>query len=113
MNLQQMADKLNETLDFPELIVRRESNLCDSVYISLSLDPKEKWANGIKENSRYLKAFIFCGDEYFKGRRETEDTTKYEFSVVSNNTGVRIMQRNNVTGEQVLKHVIKQLAKLN
>lgn len=107
MNLQNIADELNKKIDFPYVLIRREGQFIDSVYIVIALEKKELWPHGYIENSHYIKASIFCSDE----QREREDSL-YNFEVFSNTTGVKLLQRKKLTGDKILKHFLKQAEKL-
>ena len=111
MNLQTISEELDKKFTFPVQSIKKNSNLCDSVYIYLSLDPKNEWASGYFENSRGLKAFIFCQDRFERGCYEGEAET-YSFSIASNATGVPLRQKKNATAEQITKYVANQLQKL-
>ena len=111
MTLQKIAEQLNENVSFPVQSIKKHSNICDGVYIYLSLDPKSEWINGYFENSKGLKAFIFCKDRFERGCFEN-DTQSYSFSIVSNSTGIALRQKKNATAEQIIKYVSNQLQKL-
>lgn len=108
MNLQKIADELNKKLSFPYMKIAVQRSLSDHVYIVIGLEKPVNWANGYIENSRYIKAFIFCNSE----RWEDEEST-YSFDIATNATKIKVIQKKNLTGEQVLAHVLKQLEKLN
>lgn len=62
--MQKIADQYREALqklELPHLVVSTNDNIMSSVSISVSLDPREKWSNGIFENSRYFQFLIFPG----------------------------------------------------
>lgn len=107
MNLQTISDELNKKLSFPYISIKKEKLFTDHVYIVISLDKPETWANGYLENSRYIKAHIFCNNNQW----ETE-LSLYAFEIAVNATHVKILQKKNITGEQALAHVLKQLEKL-
>lgn len=110
MKLQTITTGLNTLFyNLPEVKIVKQNNLTDSIYIMISLDKRGTWANGILENSRYIKAFIFRDDSQYLPEN---DNTRYSFEVVSNRTGIKLLQRKGLTGEQVYNHVIKQLNKL-
>lgn len=108
MNLQNIADELNKKLSFPYMKVQREKHFTDHVYIVIGLDKPETWANGYIENSRYMKAHIFCNNEQWEN-----ETSNYSFEIATNNTQIKVLQKKNLTAEKVLAHVLKQLEKLN
>ena len=66
----EVADMVKSSgLSAPFLVVSESDNIMSSVTIRGSLDPKETWANGIFQNSRY---FLFTitppkGQRYFDG----------------------------------------------
>ena len=66
-----VADLVRVVLDglVPELSVKADDNFCSSVSVSGSLDPRENWANGIFQNSRYFRFSITAakGARYYDG----------------------------------------------
>lgn len=109
MNLDQIAEKLNEEFNFPFQIISSGRRLTDSVSIRISLQKEEDWLSHIFYNSPFLLAHIYCDDRYES--REKEDTT-YSFEIGSNMTKINLRQRKGLSGEKITEHVIKQLKKL-
>ena len=102
-----MSEALNNRFNFPYQSIRTNQGLCDSVTIRISLDSRESWFNGIYHNSRYVIALIFANNQ-----RE-RDNDNYTFSVASNASGIKVLQvKKPKSGDKILSHVIKQLAKL-
>jgi len=57
-HVREALKELAENGTTPVLSISTDDNIMSSVYIAGSFDPREKWANGIFENSRYFKFFI-------------------------------------------------------
>ena len=53
----------------PVLRVNTDDNLCSSVWVCGSLDPRESWVNGIFENSRGFRFMLTApgGARYYSG----------------------------------------------
>lgn len=113
MKLQKIAEELNKNFNFPYQVIEKNNGFTDSVYICISLDRRENWGNGILENSRYLKTFIFCDKE----DRETKNST-YKFYgtrvTKDKNEAIYLTLRSckNKSGDEIYKHVTNQLKKL-
>lgn len=64
-----IAEKCKEVLSglTPHMIIRCDDNIMSNISISGSFDPKEKWTNGIYENSRFFRFGLFPqkGQRYY------------------------------------------------
>lgn len=80
-NLADLAEKINSEIgpNFPFFSCVASSNICDSLTIRLSLESREKWANGIFHNSPYLIILVFCENQ----REENSNPEKYRVEVSS------------------------------
>lgn len=56
--MQAICEAAREALQAPWLQIRTDDNLCSSVTIKGSLEPKSEWQGGIWHNSRYFMFFI-------------------------------------------------------
>ena len=113
MNLQEIADQLNKDFNFPYQAINLTSNLCDGVFIKISLQLQSEWKNGYWENSPGFSAHIFC-----TGQWEREFFDKYQFDIsqhrIKDKEGnkVKIMAKPTfVPGDVIYKHVKNQLSK--
>ena len=67
--MQAIRDQLAKALDglCPVMGIKTDDNIMSSVIISGSLDPREEWANGIYENSRYFRLMLSSkGSRYYE-----------------------------------------------
>lgn len=65
--MQAICEAAREALQAPWLQIRTDDNLCSSITIEGSLEPKSEWQGGIWQNSRYFMFFInpLKGKRYF------------------------------------------------
>ena len=96
---------------FPYFVCRFDANLCHSLYIWGSLDPKESWYNGYRENSRMFASHVFCGSQWYK-----EHPNQYFRFEQSGTIGKRIkgkmIARKDTDPVKLANYIVKQLKKI-
>ena len=80
-----IATEINEAMagKFPHFHCVATGGICDSIYIELSLTPREKWPYGQIQNTLHVKthiftngrAFDFTGDKALKLRAKKGETS--------------------------------------
>ena len=96
---------------FPYFVCRFDANICHSLYIWGSLDPKETWANGYRENSRMFASHVFCGSQWY-----FEHPKQYFRFEQSGTLGRRIkskmIARKDADPIKLAYYIVKQLVKI-
>lgn len=63
--MEAIKNKVKEITGIPYFKVETDDNLCSSVFVRGSFDPKETWSNGIFHNSRYFIIRIAPKTRYY------------------------------------------------
>lgn len=111
--LKQIADIVRAEGEklFPYFVCSFSSNLCHSLYIWGSLDPKETWANGYRENSRMFASHVFCATQWY-----FEHPRQYFKFEQSGSLGRRIkskmIARKDADPVKLSQYIVKQLTKI-
>jgi hypothetical protein len=97
---------------FPYFVVRFDCNICHSLYIWGSLDPKESWYNGYRENSRMFASHVFCASQWYK-----EHPNQYFRFEQAGSLGKRIkgkmIARKDKDPVKLANYIVRQLTKLS
>lgn len=108
--LQFIVDQLIAELGehkFPVLNISAGDNLCSSITINGSLDPKETWTNGIWQNSRHFQ--LIC---YVFAKRYYEEGDNLQVSYSFGHGVKKFRAVNNVSPETLIKRIVKYLRTL-
>lgn len=96
---------------FPYFVCRFDCNICHSLYIWGSFEPKESWPHGYRENSRMFASHVFCASQWYK-----EHPNQYFRFEQSGSLGKRIkgkmIARKDKDPEKLAAYIVKQLTKL-
>jgi len=98
--MQAICKATTEALQAPWLQIRTDDNICSSVTIKGSLEPKSEWQGGIWHNSRYFMFFISPE----KGKRYYEDGDKVT-AELHNCHGVNKFRKYTSTPENVIAKI--------
>lgn len=107
-NLKLIAGEVEEGLAnlFPYYKVEVRENLGDSVYIVVSTQKKEQWANGIMENSPLIKAFVHSST-----RRYDPQKSKLEFDPFMQPRAAKMRKRTETDASKLADYIIAQFKK--
>jgi len=80
-----VCEAATSALNAAWLKITTDDNICSSIHIRGSLDPRETWGNGIFENSRYFRFFIrpMGGRRYY-----SPDDPKVTVELISMGSGM-------------------------
>jgi hypothetical protein len=92
-----ICEATKEALQAPWLQILTDDNLCSSVTIKGSLEPKSEWQSGIWMNSRYFMFFIHAE----KGKRYYEDGDRVSVELHTCH-GVNKFRKYTATPEKVI-----------
>lgn len=103
--MKELAEKIQTILEseFPKSFVRVRVDSTfgnESICIRFSLQPKEKWSNGIFQNAHYSISFVW---------KRGNDLFSYEQS-----SGYMLKHRNKnyVNEDKLIQHIAREFAKL-
>ncbi len=109
--LTKIAEMVNKAhgKSFPAFNCKVSHTFCDSISISLSLDPRSEWEHGIFMNSRYYKMMVMCNTQF------EQENSVLEFSF--NSSGLKsktriIGKKRQVDAGKMAKYIIRQLDKI-
>lgn len=106
--LSQAVDHLQDSLSFPHANIKADTNICDSLHIAISLQPKAEWPHGIFQNSPFVQIMIFP-----LTRHEKDCKGLYKVETISQDYKLpRMRAKNKGTLEAIVKHVEKYLGSL-
>lgn len=108
--LQKLADKIRKEAAgiFPYLMISVESGLGDSVFIKGSFQPKEKWSNGIFQNSDWFHMWIHSiRRNYIEG-----DTMEFDPHQFPRFAKGKLRKKKTRDQDEMAAYVVSQLKKL-